>query len=221
MPPAPTPQGLEPALRHPLTHRPPLLALLALGLVTFGTTWVAVELSRSNGNIAAFWPANAILLGVLLRAPSLGLLLPIASGAVANLLLNLIVGDSLVISAGFAVANTLEVLCAYGLVARFAGLPMRLASLRELLVLSLGAGLAAPVAGATVGAFLIHHAFDAPLWTVWRTWWIRDAAGILLITPLIVAWDGGQRLRQALAAPRRYRAGLELAAAVGLLGAEL
>ena len=85
-----------------------------------------LALSREGGNIAAFWPPNAILLGLLLRARRQDLTLPIGACALTNVALNLLFGDPLPVAAGFAAANMLEVAVAYLLIARFVGLPLRI-----------------------------------------------------------------------------------------------
>lgn len=198
-------------------RRASAVRLLGLAILYFAGAAAGAELSREGGNVAAFWPPNAILLGLLLRRPDWGLGPPVAACALANVLLNLVLGDPVVIAAGFAVANALEVACAYRLVAGWAGIPFDLSSLRQVAVFC-GAGVLAAAVGASLGAALVGHHFQAPFGAVWRTWWTADVVGMLLIAPLIVAWDGGRRLRQVMAAPGCLP-GLELAAALALLGA--
>ena len=41
---------------------------------------------------------------------------------------------------------------------------------------------------AFVGAGTAAIASHAPFWNFWLTWWVSDGLGILLVTPLIVAW---------------------------------
>jgi hypothetical protein len=77
-----------------------------------------------------------------------------------------------------------------------------LVSLRSvLLFLALGCGLS-PLLGATAGAAMVAYAVGAPFLPIWETWWIADAAGILMVTPALTAWahrDRGFRLTAARA----------------------
>jgi PAS domain S-box-containing protein len=65
-----------------------------------------------------------------------------------------------------------------------------------LVLLGLGA-LCAPVIAATAGMLSLHLAAGVPadhLAAVWFNWWSGDAIGVMLVTPLLVAWAHG-RLR--------------------------
>ena len=48
---------------------------------------------------------------------------------------------------------------------------------------------------------MINHAYGADYWSVWYTWWIADAMGILIITPLGLVWSLASW--QALSQPRQ------------------
>ena len=180
-----------------------------------------IELSREGGNIAAFWPPNAILLGLLLRQPWQNPTWILGGCALANVAATMLSGDSLLLAASFACANMLEVAVAYTLIGRVAGLPLRLAGVRELLAFMLGAAGLAPALGAALGAPLVTYGFDVPLLTVWHTWWTADALGMLLLVPPIVTWDGGRRVGKLLAGQGGGWAALELVAATALIGAGL
>src|SRR4051794_41899208 len=52
---------------------------------------------------------------------------------------------------------------------------------------------------------------------MWRTWWIAGAVGMLLVAPVIAAYDGCLELRRFLAGRRGYLAAAELATVVSLL----
>ena len=188
---------------------------LATGVAYAAAALLGVWLGRAGGSVAAFWPANGLLLGLLLRSPGPGLGLPVAACVAAKLAVNLALGDGLALSLGFVAANLLEVGVAFVLLRRLAGLPVRLASLRELAAFLLAAGLLAPAASATLGAALVHGASAAPFWAVWRTWWTGDAVGMVLVTPLVAGCDGGEVRR--LLAGRHRLLGLAEAAAVPLL----
>ena len=140
-----------------------------LAVLFFAAAAVGVELSREAGNVAAFWPPNAILLGVLLRSPRGDLRLPVGMCALANIGLNLLLGDTLAVAAAFAGANMLEVVLAYLLLARLTSLPLALTSVRVLVCVVLAAGVVAPIVGAGVGTVLVGAELGAPYGTLWRT----------------------------------------------------
>ena len=144
--------------------------LTATAAAYCAAAWLGVWLSRDAGNVAAFWPADGLLLGVLLRRRPERWPAPLAACAGAKLVVSLLLGDSLAVSAGFLACNMVQVVSALLLVEWVAGTPLRLASLRELGAFLLAAGVAAPAIGASTAALVLHHALAAPFWTVWRTW---------------------------------------------------
>lgn len=166
----------------------PVLRLVALAAVFVVAAALGVALSREAGNVAVFWPANAVLLGALLRGTHWRPGPAIGACGVANVAFNLVYGDTLPIAVGFGCANMAEVVAAYGLIRSWTQLPLTLAGMGELLLL-LAAGTGAPVLGAFLGASLVSYAFATPFWSVWRNWWIGDAVGILLLVPLLISYD--------------------------------
>lgn len=90
---------------------------------------------------------------------------------------------------GVLFGNTAAPLCA-ALLLRRAGFRTDLSRLRDGLALVFLAALAAMLISATVGAgFLVltdglpGHSF----WPVWLAWWVGDAMGVLIVTPLLLA----------------------------------
>jgi signal transduction histidine kinase len=116
----------------------------------------------------AYWPG--VLIGDLL----------------ANNYMVLPLGSAL----GQTCGNVLEVLIATLLLRRLVRYGSPLASVRGIgaIAVSIAAGAAV---SATVGATSLLSGgvidFDA-LPTVWRTWWLGDASGALLVVPLALAW---------------------------------
>src|SRR4051794_34831212 len=117
--------------------------LAAIAAAYCAASWLGVWLSRDAGNVAAFWPADGLLLDILLRhrgrwAATLG------ACAGAKLAVKLLLGSGLIVSAGFIASNMMQVAIALALLARLTGLPLRLTSLRELAAFALAAGVVAP-----------------------------------------------------------------------------
>lgn len=196
----------------------------ALGVAfAFLTTAVlGLALTREAGDVAAFWPANGVLVGALLRLPREGHCAAIVACFAANLIANLLFGDAPGIAVGFAVANMVEVIVAHRLITALAGSPFVLADLRRLFVL-FAAGVAAPVISATFAAALLGIALGVAPLALWRDWWIADAVGMFLITPLVTSFDPAP-VRRLVAGPRDrplILGAIEFGAALALLGGVL
>jgi signal transduction histidine kinase len=117
---------------------------------------------------------------------------------------------------GQTVGNTLEVVVGALLIRRIArrGAPLDTVGNVVLLVFGLAAATAISATVGTLSSLAGNVIAAHQLPTVWRTWWLGDTCGALLIVPLAIAW-----WRQPLVPgtrPRRVEAGVGLAAALGL-----
>lgn len=106
-------------------------------------------------------------------------------------LVNLTTAGSFMTSLGIATGNTLEGLLGAYLVAKFANGRLVFARQRDtFLYVLLAAGLSTTVS-ATIGVTSLSAAgyADWPRYgDVWLTWWLGDAVGALIVTPVIVLW---------------------------------
>ncbi len=107
------------------------------------------------------------------------------------LLVNLTTQGSFLTSLGIAAGNTLEGILAAYLVGRFAGGTSAFTRASDIFRFA-GIGV---VAGATVSATigvasltLGGYAPPADVGAIWFTWWLGDAAGGIVVTPLLVLW---------------------------------
>ena len=90
-----------------------------------------------------------------------------------------------------AVGNPLEAVVAATLLQRMSDFDASLERTRDVLALTMLGAIVAPVVSATVGIAGLVFAGVVPPGAVaaaWFTWWGGDAMGILLVTPLILAW---------------------------------
>jgi two-component system cell cycle sensor histidine kinase/response regulator CckA len=102
-----------------------------------------------------------------------------------------------------AFANGLEALVAAWFVTWRLGSPVRLSSLRAVLVFTGGAALLTNSLTAWLGAVTLHFGFGSPLGRSWFVWWVGDGLGMLIVAPVFLTWsDGLARLR----ALRRFAA---------------
>ena len=135
------------------------------------------------------WPPNGVILAMLVTHPRQTWPWWVAVGAIGELTGNLFwFGNPLLPALGYIVANASAVTVAAFLMAPFLQAPVRrLTSLPQVLAF-LGIGvLAAPAISATIGstidAVVGKHAFTA----AWPLWWLGDATGILIATPLVIS----------------------------------
>jgi diguanylate cyclase (GGDEF)-like protein len=179
---------------------------------------LSVAFTREAGAMAVFWPANALLLGLLLRMPPRDYPASLAACMFAAVVVNLGYGDPPAIAVTRAAVNLLGVLCGYHLIARMRpALP--LSDLRTLFIL-LAAGLAAPLVSASAGTIMLGDLLAIPVTDQWWTRWSRDAVGMLLLLPLIASFDP-RPIRRLLLPDQWDRPvlvkGAELVLALGLL----
>ena len=162
-----------------------LFACLYLAAVRLGLVFVF-----PGQGIAAIWPASGFALaGLLLARPGERLFYLGVIGLV-NLASNLAAGNSLWISAGYGVANTLEPALGVWLMGRLCQGKVDFIRLRDVMVLVLVAG---PANGLTagLGALVPMLGFGASYPVVWAMWFFEDGLGILTVTPLIIALSAG------------------------------
>lgn len=105
-------------------------------------------------------------------------------------LVNLTTQGSLITSIGVAAGNTLEGVVAAYLVGRFAGGTAVFAHASDLFRFA-GVAVLATTVSATIGVMSLTlggYAPAADFGAIWFTWWLGDAAGAIVVTPLLVLW---------------------------------
>ncbi|MEX5217462.1 MAG: MASE1 domain-containing protein [Nitrospira sp.] len=174
-------------------QRPPLSIGYRLAVLCGLAAWYVLA-GKFGLTMAAFhpsatpvWPPTGISLAAVLL---LGYWVwpAVFVGALA---VNLTTAGSLVSSIGIATGNTLESLLAGFLVNRFAGGREVFTRQRDTLKFVVLAGVLSTAVSATLGVTTL--AFTEYLdWkaygVTWMTWWLGDAVGALIITPVIVLW---------------------------------
>lgn len=167
-----------------------MLVTLGVALLYVACAKLGLALAVTAAEVSAVWPPTGFALAAVVllgRRAVPGILL----GAFVA---NAAVGEPLWVAGGIAAGNTLEAIAAAAILAR-SRFDASLARLRD--VVSLLAAVAiGPCVSATIGvAFLVagglHPLTAAP--ALWPVWWIGDALGGLVITPLIVVWSRGDR----------------------------
>ena len=187
------------------------LLLCGIGLAYFCANSLALLVPDSARVLAAVWPAGGIGLAALLLNPKRRWRWILVVLFLAGNLSNLMAGRNMLASIGFMLANVLESWACGWLISRSTGPRIfdTVASVRRLLVAAtLVNGLTTFIGAATAALFP-----GAPFWEFYRTWWVADGLGILLVAPFIVTWAVPDHVPQA----ERQDWYLELAVVTGAL----
>ena len=146
---------------------------------------IGLRLAYLHGTVTALWPPVGVGIAVLvLYGPRLW------PGIVIG---DLLVGDfstPLGTVFGQTVGNTLEVVVAAVLLRRLIGSRTGLERVGDVFALVAAAAVGTLIS-ASFGAASLRLGNVIPsdqFWEVWRTWWLSDFSGALVVTPLILTW---------------------------------
>lgn len=163
-----------------------------LGVIYVATAEVGLSLDAVGGVAAAVWPPAGIALAALVLYGA-RLWPGIAVGAV---FVNWWAGAPLLVAGGMALGNTLAALAGMVFLTRVVGLRPALDRLRDVLgLIVLAAGLSTLIS-ATLGVtsgWLGGVMATAQYEYAWRTWWLGDAMGVLVVAPFLFVWSSGRR----------------------------
>ncbi|MDD5057552.1 MAG: EAL domain-containing protein [Sideroxydans sp.] len=164
-----------------------------LALVYFAAAQIGLKLALSHHTVTLFWPPSGIALAALLI---LGwrVFPAIIIGEFFAIL-----GNDMSVSGAFGIAcgNAVEGLLGYYWLHRF-GFDVRMRNLRDVGMLFVFGVVLSPPLAAVNGALWVWLATGGSwidgLQTV-QYWWMGDALGIALFTPLILSWLRGDTVR--------------------------
>lgn len=192
----------------------PLWVGQAVLFLSVGIACLAGIHSRPVGYLAAFWPANAIMLGLLLRYPHwVAAWTTWLYGLLAYVLADLATGAAWPLALGLNVANVAGVLAGWLYFSRLAPSILHLLHLRSILHLLAGCTIAAlgcMVLGAPIG----HAFFHMPPLQAMAMWVSSEFASYILIIPLFLAVPQGTAWHWPWR-PRDWTHALPLLALVG------
>jgi integral membrane sensor domain MASE1 len=185
--------------------------VILLTIVYFYAGKLGLSLAFVNPSATAFWPPAGIALAAFILLgdyvwPSILL------GA---FLVNITTSGSVPSSLTIAIGNTAEGLVGAYLINRYANGSRAFARAQDVLKFALLAGLVGTAISATVGVTSLIWdglTLQSDFLTVWSTWWLGDATGILLVAPLLILWVASPRLKWAAA--RTAEVGLMLSSAI-------
>ncbi|HEX4042177.1 MAG TPA: MASE1 domain-containing protein [Xanthobacteraceae bacterium] len=180
---APTADGSTPVPKlRPLYH-------IVLPVVIFVVSTLTISISRHTNLVSTLWPANAIMLAVLLcHARNLPTCISIiVGGTVATALASCLVDNRYELSAIMAAANCVEVIIALALLAAFQIGPSNLTSFDGILTFIFLAGGIAPIGSTLISATAYSLAHDVAWMTVWRNLYPGHALGMIILVPFLVS----------------------------------
>lgn len=164
-----------------------LVALnVSLAVAYFAAAKLSLTLAIPPGYATAVWPPSGLALAALvLGGPALWPAVWLGATAV-NFTIQFSLPAALAIGAG----NTLEALAAWWLVQRRAvGPEWPFAQPRQGFVLAAAALVSSAIAASVASAVLVGSGALGGDWgSTWITWWLGDAAGMIILAPLVLAW---------------------------------
>jgi diguanylate cyclase (GGDEF)-like protein len=170
------------------------LAIVAvLAVVYFGTAKLGLRYAFVNPSATALWAPTGITLAAFLIFG-----LRVWPGAfLGAFFANLTTTGTILTSISIATGNTLEGVAACYLVGRFARGPQAFERAQDIFKFAFLAGMASTTISATVGVTSLSLAGFAD-WrefgSIWRTWWLGDGVGAVVVTPLVLLWKENPRL---------------------------
>ncbi len=167
---------------------------LVLGGIYFAAAKLGLKLAYYHPSATPVWPPTGIALASLLLL-GYGAWPGIFLGA---FLANLTNAGTAWTSLGIATGNTLEGLVGAYLVNRYANGRNAFHRPQDIFRLAICSAVVSTVVSATIGPTSLAlggFAAWADFRQIWLTWWLGDAAGALIVAPLIILWSKNPWLR--------------------------
>ncbi len=179
--------------RHPAeASRQTRRLWLIASLYYFGAAASVIYMTSNGRDIATVWPANAILVALLLVDARPRWWTVLSAGFVANIAANLIMRGTLAGPILYGFANLIEVAFAVQLLRKTGGPDRLFQSTGGVLRFILFAGVLSPVTSGILGSLTAFYVFGEPRWTAFGTWVASDGLGLLVFTPFMSAAFRGE-----------------------------
>lgn len=168
------------------------MALPLRQIVAFGAAYLLAAapgqwLRLAHDGLPIWWPPAGVFLALLLvHERHLWPRLALTALAAEMLINGWLYHAAIPASLSMSMAQTLETLIGAFLVHRWCGTPFRLQSRRDIVGLTCAA-LLSPMIGATADAVIVAGSGTHVFKGIWPHWWLGDAAGLLIVTPLVLA----------------------------------
>lgn len=158
--------------------------IYSLGLLIFGLSLFGI-LTRPTGLLASFWPANAVLLGILIRYPKIACPISGIVVFIAYIAADILTGTSFSLSIFLTIGNLVGVYTGFFL---YQQMPPEHKYLKQPLSVMYLVGiciLAAMMAG-VVGMMGYPYFFHGTRWTGFSYWLITELMNFIAILPVIL-----------------------------------
>lgn len=167
-----------------------LLMLMVLAVSLIGIHW------RPLGQLSALWPANAVLLGLLLRFPALSAPPGWVAAAAGYIGADLVTGSSGVVATALSLINLLSVFVALRVCGPLSASERHLIAPAALSRLLLAMVLASTVAG-VVGGLLIWQLLERPFWSATPNWAVSELLAYIIVLPTVLSASDLHRWKAA------------------------
>jgi diguanylate cyclase (GGDEF)-like protein len=170
-----------------------LAIVTLLAVVYFGAAKLGLRFAFVHPSATAVWAPTGIALAAFLIFG-----FRVWPGAFLGAFFsNLTTAGSVLTSIGIATGNTLEGVAGCYLIMRFARGQRAFERAHDIIKFAFLAGMVSTSISATVGVTSLSLGGFAA-WeqygSIWRTWWLGDGVGAVLVTPLILLWRENPRL---------------------------
>ena len=161
-----------------------LVAIALLAAAYYGAAKLGLSFAFETASVTAIWPPTGLALAALVLFGH-RLWPGVALGA---FLANSWTGIPLMATVGITTGNTLEAVVGAYLLHRVANFRPTLDRVRDVLALVILAGAVSTAISATIGVASLAATTDEvdSFASVWRTWWLGDMGGDLLIAPFLL-----------------------------------
>lgn len=162
--------------------------LLAVFVLTGLAAWGGIILAHASGQIYAIWPANGLLLAVLLQARPRYWPSYLLCGFTATIAANFLTGEKPFLTAGLPLCDTIEILIAAAVLWKLCAHPFDLQRRRTLFNFVLFGVVLAPLVSAALAVLCVSSFSPGPGWLHnFYSWFVADALGIATVTPCVWA----------------------------------
>jgi diguanylate cyclase (GGDEF)-like protein len=167
--------------------------IAVLAVVYFGTAKLGLRFALVNPSATALWAPTGIALAAFLIFGS-----RVWPGVfIGAFFANLTTTGAVLTSIGISTGNTLEGLVGWWLVTRFARGPRVFERAQDVFKFAFLGGIVSTSISATFGVTSLSLGGFAD-WTlygpIWRTWWLGDGVGAVIVTPLVLLWKENPHL---------------------------
>jgi len=158
----------------------------AVAFAYFGAAQLGLALLAQPSDVAVFWPASGIATGILIAAGRRTGVAVVVGVLVGTVVANIMSDRSVLTSVLNGFCNVGEAVLMAFLLDRWFGRPFIFGDLRRVVGFFAAAALATATSALGGALIMITFHVPAPFWDAWRTWFLSDAVGIVVVAPFLI-----------------------------------